>query len=139
MPPRQRSTSYPAMEGITPEQLGEYRGKPAPMNGDATASYDARDTNEYTDEPADNTKRVEFDVLGEWAARSACYGLDPEIFFPGQWDREARAKAKEICDACQIRPECFDYAMSQGASLEGFWAGTSKKDRQELRKMLEES
>ena len=67
----------------------------------------------------------------EWQGRANCMGVDPELFFP---ERGASTReAKEVCRGCVVREDCLDYALSD-PKLEGWWAGTSEKERRRLRR-----
>lgn len=64
---------------------------------------------------------------------SPCTSVDPEIFFPeDNTNREAFMKAKAICDGCPNSEKCLEYAVSN-STLEGIWAGTTKRMRDRIR------
>ena len=52
-----------------------------------------------------------------WRQRSACRGLDPEIFYPAT-DEEAD-EAKSICAICPVRQMCLEHALMARASAKG--------------------
>lgn len=60
-----------------------------------------------------------------------CAQTDPEAWFPekGGSPRDAR----RMCDSCRFLDACRDYALDR-PELEGIWGGTSKKERQQLRR-----
>jgi WhiB family redox-sensing transcriptional regulator len=68
-----------------------------------------------------------------WRHRAACFGLDVNLFFPdkGQVPQEIKA----ICEACPVKAECLEYALSvpQTADLTGIFAGTSARQRRKMR------
>ena len=66
----------------------------------------------------------------DWHALGACRGLDTSLFFPGQGESVAEAKA--VCAGCTVRVECADYALDSGQRF-GIWGGTSERDRRRLR------
>jgi WhiB family transcriptional regulator, redox-sensing transcriptional regulator len=72
----------------------------------------------------------------DWRAAAACLSADPDLFFPIATGTAAVAqirKAQVICADCQVRPECFEFAMRSGES-HGVWGGTTPEDRIRLRR-----
>jgi len=71
----------------------------------------------------------------DWGA--ACAGEDPSVFFaPGYWEtpvaKKAReAKAKMLCRACPVQPQCLEFSMvaSEG---HGVWGGLNERERCKL-------
>jgi WhiB family redox-sensing transcriptional regulator len=61
----------------------------------------------------------------------ACQGTNTDVFFPRSGDR-GRA-AKRICRACPLRARCREWAVGQ-AWTHGIWGGTSRTDREAIRK-----
>jgi len=55
-----------------------------------------------------------------WRDRALCAQADPEMFFPSK-GKPARP-AKRICQACEVRAECLDYALQAGEE-HGIWGG----------------
>ena len=41
---------------------------------------------------------------------------------------------KRICAGCPVKQECLEYSLHH--SVQGYWAGTTPRKRQELRKLL---
>jgi WhiB family redox-sensing transcriptional regulator len=70
-------------------------------------------------------------VNEEWRQHAACRGMPTELWFPKKGDNHAQSAAKEICAACPVRQECYDYALdvAQEVELLGTWGGTSQKQR----------
>lgn len=67
----------------------------------------------------------------EWMDLAACKGHTP-LFFPPKAERpQARARrearARRICDNCEVLETCRDFARSHHEY--GFWAGESEEDR----------
>lgn len=58
---------------------------------------------------------------------------DKEIFFPTPADLETRAAAFAVCNACVVEEQCFVYALDRPQEV-GVWGGTTKEDRDEMRK-----
>ncbi|MEM9652492.1 MAG: WhiB family transcriptional regulator [Actinomycetota bacterium] len=73
------------------------------------------------------------DTTTPWRELGACRGVDTTLFFPGQGESVAEAKA--ICASCIVRAECADYALATGQRF-GIWGGTTERDRRRLRAQL---
>jgi WhiB family redox-sensing transcriptional regulator len=71
--------------------------------------------------------------LGDWRLQAACADADPELFFPTAGDSRSARDARAICRDCPVLADCLDYSL-QDASLDGIWAGTSYRQRAELRR-----
>lgn len=72
----------------------------------------------------------------QWTDTPACRGTNTEMWFaedsePGY--REANL-LKRICAGCPVKQECLEYSLHH--SVQGYWAGTTPRKRQELRKLL---
>lgn len=66
-----------------------------------------------------------------WMARAACRGQGAERFFPARGESVATT-VREMCDVCQVRAECLDYAERTNPHS-GIWGGLSAKSRRRLR------
>ena len=64
-----------------------------------------------------------------WQERSACYGLDPEIFFPTT--EEEAGLALSYCALCTVREVCLAWALQSGERY-GVWGGTTEQQRRRL-------
>jgi WhiB family transcriptional regulator, redox-sensing transcriptional regulator len=64
-----------------------------------------------------------------WQERAACYGLDPEIFFPTT--EEEAGLALSYCGACTVRDICLAWAVRNGERY-GVWGGTTEQQRRRL-------
>ncbi len=64
-----------------------------------------------------------------WRQRSACRGLDPEIFYPAT-DEEAD-EAKAICAICPVRQMCLEHALA-AREREGVWGGLTERERRRV-------
>ena len=64
-----------------------------------------------------------------WQERSACYGLDPEIFFPTT--EEEAGLALSYCSVCTVRELCLAWAVRNGERY-GVWGGTTEQQRRRL-------
>lgn len=66
-----------------------------------------------------------------WESMALCAEVDPEIFFPERG--ASAAPARRICRACEVRPECLDYALEHDEQW-GVWAGTTRDERLRLKR-----
>jgi WhiB family transcriptional regulator, redox-sensing transcriptional regulator len=71
-----------------------------------------------------------------WRQRSACRGLDPEIFFPAT-DEEAD-EAKAICAVCPVRQMCLEHALA-AREREGVWGGLTERERRRVIRQRQKS
>lgn len=72
----------------------------------------------------------------DWLDAGACKGADPELFFPvavGVVGQRQAAVAQRICERCQVRRECFEFAM-ENRQMHGIWGGTTPEDRIRFRR-----
>jgi WhiB family redox-sensing transcriptional regulator len=85
---------------------------------------------------------ADFDILGsfataddgeepEWQERALCAQTDPEAFFPEKGG--STREAKRICQGCDVRAECLDYALAHDERF-GIWGGLSERERRRLRR-----
>jgi WhiB family transcriptional regulator, redox-sensing transcriptional regulator len=69
-----------------------------------------------------------------WMMRATCLESDPELFFPigiaGSAVEQVNA-AKAICGRCEVRRDCFCYALR--TMPHGIWGGTTMEERVALR------
>ena len=56
-----------------------------------------------------------------WRQQAACYGHDPEIFFPIAVD-DVNPLALAICQSCPVRLDCLDHAIENNYPA-GIWGG----------------
>lgn len=78
-------------------------------------------------------KLIEALAVGElaWQDYANCRGADADLFFP---ERGASTrKAKAICNACDVKLECLDFAIVQGEKF-GIWGGMSERERRRVRR-----
>lgn len=64
-----------------------------------------------------------------WQELSACYGLDPEVFFPTT--EEEAGLALSYCGVCSVRDVCLAWAVRNGERY-GVWGGTTEQQRRRL-------
>ncbi len=66
---------------------------------------------------------------------ASCIGLDPELFFPtNSISPDIEDLLKKTCLGCPIFDDCLEYSLK--VKVEGWWAGTTDKDRVELRRFF---
>jgi WhiB family redox-sensing transcriptional regulator len=63
---------------------------------------------------------------GGWQERALCAQADPEEWFPEKGGSVQRAK--RICEACEVRPQCLADALGRGERW-GVWGGLSERER----------
>ncbi|WP_416443780.1 WhiB family transcriptional regulator [Leucobacter sp. HNU] len=66
-----------------------------------------------------------------WQADALCAQTDPEAFFPEKGG--STREAKRICESCEVRSECLDYALANDERF-GIWGGLSERERRRLRR-----
>lgn len=79
--------------------------------------------------------------IPEWYDHAACRGSDPDIFFPetlsqGRPRDDASDDAKAICNMCDVKDICLDYALalSNADDPYGVWGGMTPKERRAARR-----
>jgi WhiB family redox-sensing transcriptional regulator len=72
----------------------------------------------------------------DWRHKAACYGEDPEKWFPvgnsGPAIEQTNA-AKAICRRCPVISGCLAWALETGQDA-GVWGGMSEDERRQLRR-----
>jgi WhiB family transcriptional regulator, redox-sensing transcriptional regulator len=81
------------------------------------------------DEQVDKEHKEQVPPPDAWQERSACYGLDPEVFFPTS--EEEAGLALSYCNACPVRDTCLEWAIQNGERY-GVWGGTTEQERRRL-------
>lgn len=71
------------------------------------------------------------DAALAWQARALCAETDPEAFFPEKGG--STREAKRICEQCEVRKECLDYALRNDERF-GIWGGLSERERRKLKR-----
>ena len=69
----------------------------------------------------------------QWQDRAACFGIDPDVFFPVSEDEAGQALG--FCHSCRIREECLSWALKNGERY-GVWGGTSEQQRRRLQRRV---
>jgi WhiB family redox-sensing transcriptional regulator len=69
-----------------------------------------------------------------WMTSAACRNMDTSLFFPERGQMKKFREAVAVCNGCQVKQQCFDYAMelSEQHEIIGVWAGTSAHQRRQL-------
>jgi len=76
-------------------------------------------------------RRNDDDEALAWQAEALCAQTDPEAFFPEKGG--STREAKRICEGCEVRSECLDYALANDERF-GIWGGLSERERRKLRR-----
>lgn len=76
-------------------------------------------------------RRNEDDENLAWQGDALCAQTDPEAFFPEKGG--STREAKRICDGCEVRSQCLDYALENDERF-GIWGGMSERERRKLRR-----
>lgn len=66
--------------------------------------------------------------MEDWTDLAACWGMDPELWFP----LGDGAPAKAVCAGCPVRAECLAFALEHGLD-DGIFGGLDAADRRALR------
>lgn len=78
-------------------------------------------------------KSVRLDTIetrvGAWRDRAECRTEPPRVFFPDRGEPVNAAIA--ICDRCQVRTQCLNYAIAAGENY-GIWGGLTRRQRSNL-------
>jgi len=64
-----------------------------------------------------------------WQDRAACYGIDPEVFFPAS--EEDASLALSYCGTCSIRDTCLAWALKNRERY-GVWGGLTEQQRRRI-------
>jgi len=72
----------------------------------------------------------------KWESTPACAGTDTELWFNEDDEPGYREKnlLQRICASCEVRNQCLEYSLKH--RVMGYWAGTTPRERQRLRKKL---
>jgi DNA-binding CsgD family transcriptional regulator len=83
---------------------------------------EAAEIDRFLNEMAD----VFLDKHQPWRAQAACRGEERPVWlwFSARGDKPTQDKARRICEACPVRQECLEYAVSRGERV-GMWGGKS--------------
>jgi WhiB family transcriptional regulator, redox-sensing transcriptional regulator len=68
-----------------------------------------------------------------WQDRAACFGIEPDVFFPVS--EEEAGPALAFCTVCPIRRDCLAWALKNGERY-GVWGGTTEQQRRRLQRRV---
>lgn len=70
----------------------------------------------------------------QWFDFANCHDEPVETFFPERGDNLTLKRAKQICEECVVKQECYDYSMELSEKFEtlGIWGGVSQKSRRAI-------
>jgi WhiB family transcriptional regulator, redox-sensing transcriptional regulator len=68
-----------------------------------------------------------------WQEQAACYGVDPDVFFPPS--EEEATLALTYCASCSIREMCLSWALKNRERY-GVWGGTTEQQRRRLQRHI---
>ena len=75
----------------------------------------------------------------DWREKANCKKIGPEIFFADNENSNESKKnvkaAKSICNKCNVRAECLNYALNNQIPF-GIWGGLNSRERNSLIKKL---
>ena len=64
-----------------------------------------------------------------WQDQAACYGVEPDLFFPVS--EEEAGPALAYCGGCQRREHCLAWALKNGERY-GVWGGLTEQQRRRI-------
>jgi len=68
-----------------------------------------------------------------WQDRAACFGIDPDVFFP--ISEEEAGPALAYCRSCRIREDCLAWALKNGERY-GVWGGLTEQQRRRISRQV---
>jgi len=68
-----------------------------------------------------------------WTKEARCAEVDTEMFFPDKGDITSATSARKICNGCEVKQQCLEYALDN-REVYGIWGGTNERDRRPLLK-----
>jgi WhiB family transcriptional regulator, redox-sensing transcriptional regulator len=68
-----------------------------------------------------------------WQDRAACFGIEPDVFFPVS--EEEAGPALAFCTVCPIQRDCLAWALKNGERY-GVWGGTTEQQRRRLQRRV---
>lgn len=68
---------------------------------------------------------------GDWVEEASCRGISGDMFYPELYIQEEIVAAKRVCDACPVKAECLDHAMTN-REIFGIWGGTTEIERNRI-------
>lgn len=71
----------------------------------------------------------------EWSIHAACRGHGPTTFYPQGDEAADVARAKAMCEACDVQAECLGHALASG-ERHGVWGGFTPTERRRILRSL---
>jgi WhiB family redox-sensing transcriptional regulator len=68
-----------------------------------------------------------------WQEQAACFGVDPDLFFPVS--EEEAGPALAFCRSCSLRDVCLAWALKNGERY-GVWGGLTEQQRRRLQRQV---
>lgn len=68
-----------------------------------------------------------------WRMLALCKHLSTDLFYLERGE-EINPAVVSACSACPVKEECLEWALKH--EMNGYWGGTSGKQRQKMRKEL---
>ena len=69
-------------------------------------------------------RQIMIDRQDEWRSWAACKGLPVDWWFTERGDNESIDRVREICRACPVQTECFEYGVANSPKI-GVYGGRS--------------
>ena len=71
-------------------------------------------------------------IAKDYWQRALCAEVDPELFFPRKGQYLEAQSAKRLCNRCELKPKCLEFALKD-PELKGIWGGTTEQQRYKIR------
>ncbi len=68
-----------------------------------------------------------------WQEQAACFGIDPDVFFP--ISEEEAGPALAFCASCSLKELCLAWALKNGERY-GVWGGTTEQQRRRIQRRV---
>ncbi len=68
-----------------------------------------------------------------WQEQAACFGVDPDVFFP--ISEEEAGPALAFCQSCSLKELCLAWALKNGERY-GVWGGTTEQQRRRIQRRV---
>lgn len=66
-----------------------------------------------------------------WMQQAACAEIGGDICFPDKHDLKAIAVAKKVCEGCDVRTKCLEFAL-ENRETHGVYGGLTTKERNKV-------
>ena len=81
---------------------------------------------------------AEFELVDKsvsWMENGKCAGMETDFFFPSKGDNVASDAARAVCNMCEVKQTCLNWAMTNEI-WHGVWGGLTGNQRYTLAKKL---